>query len=292
MDDHSAYRSAGLAALYDAVYAEWSDVAFWARMTAAQCGGPLLELGCGTGRVLLLLARAGRAVTGIDLAAHMLERCRVKLQAEPPEIRDRVTLLEADMTSFDVDDRFAQIYCSCGTFHHLITRQRQLACLERCERHLLPGGRLVLDLFNAVPASGNAGGDEPADTGVDAEDFALPDGRRVRYFATVVDGDAALPWNECEVAYEILGPDGTTSRLTEAFPMRFVSRAELEDLLDDTGFQIEALYGDHDLSAYAENSPGMIVVAALRSQRPEPRDAIRHPAAEETRERGTGKEPA
>ena len=129
MDNYSAYRSAELAALYDAVYANSADIAFWQTMATAGSDG-LLELGCGTGRVLLPLARAGHTITGLDLAAPMLARCRAQLQAEPPEVRDRVTLLEADMTSFDLDRRFAQIYCAFATFHHLRTVEQQLACLD------------------------------------------------------------------------------------------------------------------------------------------------------------------
>ena len=82
----------------------------------------------------------------------MLERCRAKLRAEPPEVRDRVRLLVADMTSFDLGRRFALIICPFAGFQHLRTVEQQLACLERCRAHLLPHGRLVLDLPNPDPA--------------------------------------------------------------------------------------------------------------------------------------------
>ena len=91
-------------------------------MAAQALGGPLLELGCGTGRLTLPLARAGHRIVGIDTAPHMLARCRTKLEAEPGPVRDRVTLVEADMTSFDLNEGFAQIHCPFGSFHHLRTR--------------------------------------------------------------------------------------------------------------------------------------------------------------------------
>ncbi len=152
MDDYNAYQSAELAALYDAVYADVGDVAFWEAMTEVAVDGPFLELGCGTGRLLLPMARAGRDVTGLDLAEHMLARCRDKLGAEPPEVRERVTLLEADMTAFELSQRFAMVCCAFGSFHHLRMVEHQLSCLERCREHLLPGGTLVLDLINPDPA--------------------------------------------------------------------------------------------------------------------------------------------
>lgn len=262
MNDHTAYRSAELAAVYDAVYADWTDVAFW-QVTAADVNdGPLLELGCGTGRVLIPLARAGHEVTGLDMSTHMLARCRAKLQAEPPEVRSRVTLVAADIASFDLDRRFAQIYCSCGTFHHLSTQEQQLACLERCNHHLLRHGTLVLDLFNPGPAHSSIAG-ESASGGMNAAVIDWTDGRRIRSWATVFDSDGAQQANDCEVTHEILEPDGTVSELIEAFPMRFVLRHELEYLLSRSGFGIVALYGDHDRSPYAGESPGMIVIAKL-----------------------------
>jgi SAM-dependent methyltransferase len=236
MDNYTAYRSAELAALYDAVYANSADIAFWQVMATAGSDG-LLELGCGTGRVLLPLARAGHT-----------------------EVRDRVTLLEGDMTAFDLDRRFAQIYCAFGTFHHLRTVEQQLACLERCRRHLLPGGTLILDLINPDPVPASLNDDAPAGETV-ANIVDWTDGRRIRSWATMLDYHRSLQCNDCEVTYEIIEIDGTTRRLTETFPMRLLYRYELEHLLARCGFRIVALYGDYDRSAFSDESLGLIVVA-------------------------------
>jgi SAM-dependent methyltransferase len=261
VDDYSAYRSAELAELYDAVYADYADIAFWQAVVPAASGGPLLELGCGTGRVLLPLAQAGHEVVGIDLAEAMLARFRAKLEVEPPEVRDRVTLLEADMTSFDLGRRFAQIYCAFGSFHHLRTVEQQLACLERCRSHLLPQGTLALDLINPDPAPSSVSDNEPARGDTTAGIVDWTGGRRVRSWATVVGCNRSLQCNDCEVTYEIIEADGTVRRLAETFPMRFVFRYELEHLLARSGFRIVALFGDYDRSGFADESPGMIVVA-------------------------------
>ena len=267
LDDYSAYRSAELAEVYDAVYGDSGDIAFWQEMAADASDGPLLELACGTGRVLLPLARAGHEVTGIDVAPHMLERCRAKLQAEPPEVRDRVSLLEADMSSFDLDRRFAQVICAFGSFHHLRTVEQQLGCLERCRAHLLPGGSLVLDLINPDPGPGpdpvpaDSQSEGPTDHESTAGSVDWTDGRRVRGWVTVTGQDRALQCNDCEATYEIVEADGATRRLTETFPMRFVFRYELEHLLARCGFRIVELYGNYDCSPFADESLGMIAVA-------------------------------
>ena len=100
MSRYDAYRSAELAAVYDAVYAYSHDIGFWLATASTSVDGPILELGCGTGRILLPLARAGYDITGIDLSVHMLDVCRAKAQAEPPEVRNRITVLESDMSAF------------------------------------------------------------------------------------------------------------------------------------------------------------------------------------------------
>jgi SAM-dependent methyltransferase len=261
MDDYNAYQSAELAAVYDAVYADCADIAFWQAMAPAMSVGPLLELGCGTGRVLLPLARAGHEVVGIDLAEHMLERCRDKLELEPQVVRDRVTLLQTDMTSFDLGRRFAQIFCAFGSFHHLRTVEQQLACLERCSNHLLPQGTLIIDLINPDPAPSSAPGDGETDGGTTVGAVDWTGGRRVRSWATVVGCNRSLQCNDCEVTYEIVEADGTARQLTETFPMRFVFRYELEHLLARSGFRVVALYGDYDRSPFFDESLGMIVVA-------------------------------
>lgn len=262
MDDHTAPQAAELAALYDAIHAGRDDVAFWREIAAAASDGPMLELGCGTGRVLLPLARAGVEITGLDLSAGMFERCRAKLQAEPPEVRARVRLLEADMASFDLGRRFAVITVPFAGFQHLRTVEQQLACLERCRSHLLPHGRLVLDLPNPDPAPpSHARGDGPTDGEATAQFVDWTDGRRIRWWATVIDYQRSLQCSECEVTYEIIAPDGTTRRSSETLFLRYVFRYELEHLLVRAGFRIDAFYGDYDRSPFVDGSPAMIVVA-------------------------------
>jgi SAM-dependent methyltransferase len=261
MDDSISFQSAELAAIYDAVYADRDDAGFWQAMAAAAGGGPILELGCGTGRVLLPLARAGCEITGLDLSAEMLERCRAKLQSESPEVSDRVLLLQADMTSFDLGRRFAAILCPFAGFQQLRTVEQQLACLDRCRSHLIPHGRLVLDLPNPDPAPAEYARDEPGAGEATAELVEWTHGRRIRWWMTVIDYDRSQQCNECEVTYEIKEADVGTRRITEKIILRYLFRYELEHLLVRAGFGIVAMYGDYDRSPFADESPAMIVVA-------------------------------
>ncbi len=254
-------RSTELAAIYDAIYAGRDDTAFWLTVAAAADGGPILELGCGSGRILLPLARAGHEITGLDLSAPMLERCRAKVDAQPPEVRERVRLVMADMTSFDLGRRFGAITCPFAGFQQLRTVELQLACLERCRAHLLPRGRLVLDLPNPDPAPASYARDEATDGEETAQVVEWTEGRRIRWWMTVVGYDRLLQVNECEVTYEIIEEDGAARRISEAISLRYTFRYELEHLLVRAGFRLVALHGDYDRSPFGDGSPALIVAA-------------------------------
>src|SRR5688572_23755792 len=100
-------RASFIAEFYDHVvpYAARADISFYVE-AAAKSGGPVLELGCGTGRILIPTARSGIEIAGLELSVGMLEACRRRLQAEPPEVRGRVSLQRGDMRDFDLGRSF------------------------------------------------------------------------------------------------------------------------------------------------------------------------------------------
>ena len=191
----------------------------------------------------------------------MLARCRAKLEAEPPQVRERVRLLVADMTSFDLGRRFAAIFCPFAGFQQLLTVEQQLACLDRCRRHLLPHARLVLDVPNPDPAPASFAQHAQGDGEATAQTVLWTGGRRIRWWMTVIGYDRSQQCNECEVTYEIVAADGSSRLLTETISLRYVFRYELEHLLFRAGYRVVALYGDYDRSPFADESPAMIVVA-------------------------------
>ena len=259
LDEYSAS-----AEFYDYVppYSDRPDIAFWTDV-AVESGGPVLEVGCGTGRVLIPIARAGIEVVGLDLSQSMLATCRRKLAEEPADVRARVTLVEADMRDFQLDRRFALATMPFRPFQHLIAVEEQMACLGAIQRHLMPGGRLVLDLFNpSLPALVD---DSRSEEYGDEPEFVMPDGRRVvRRFRTV-----RRDWLEqvqyVELIYYVTHPDGRQERLVHGFPMRYLFRYEAEHLLARCGFRLEALYADYDRRPYGATYPGdlIFVVSSL-----------------------------
>lgn len=174
-----------LAELYDHVvpYQDRPDIPFYVR-AALDAQGPVLELGCGTGRTMLPIARAGATISGLDSSRWMLERCRARAASEPPDVRARIDLHAGDMRDFDLGRTFALITIPFRAFQHLITVDDQVACLRSIYRSLTSGGRLILDLFNpSIPRLAL----DPADTHFDPEPaFTLPDGREVARHARVL----------------------------------------------------------------------------------------------------------
>lgn len=258
-DGHQTYEIPDFGLLYDSVpaYGERSDVGFYVAQ-AEQAGGDVLELGCGTGRILLPIARAGVAITGLDGSREMLARCAEKVAAEPPEVRERVTLHHGDVRGFDLGRSFALITAPFRIVQHLVTTDDQLAFLDCAARHLAPGGRLVFDAFNPnfaalVAADGTEHEDTPS--------VELPDGRRLRRTARI----RGVRWldqvSEPELLYYITPEPGADEvRHVHAFEMRWYLRAELTHLLARAGFRATYL-GDFAGGPLTDASPEIVVIA-------------------------------
>jgi len=222
---------------------------------AARCGSPILELACGTGRVLLPLARQGYQITGVDISPAMLELARRKLVAE--HLAERVTLVEQDMRELELDGRFNLVLIAVNSFMHIPSTDDQLKTLSHIRRHLTPGGLLLLDLFNPdlsrlLDMHGQMALDKV---------MADPDTghRLMRFHADKVD----LGQQTIDVTFVVddISAEGHVQRTLFPFTVRYLFRYELELLLRHAGFEIEAIYGSYDLDEYAGESEKMIAVA-------------------------------
>lgn len=260
MTDSSYDRIPDFGLLYDSVplYAARQDVGFYGD-AARSTRGAVLELGCGTGRVLLPIARAGRAIVGVDSSTQMLARLRAKLGAEPAAVR--VTLHQQDVRDFDLGTTYPLVIAPFRVVQQLTTIDDQLRFLAAVRRHLAPGGQFIFDVFNPNFALlTSADGQEREDT----PEQRLPDGRSFRRAYRVV----AVRWvdqvSESELIYYVTPrPGAAAERHVQAFEMRWFLRAELEHLLARSGFRIRAIYGDFARGPLVDGSPEQIVVATL-----------------------------
>jgi SAM-dependent methyltransferase len=251
-----------VAEFYDHVapYRDRADVDFFVGM-AVRTGGPVLEIGCGTGRVLIPTARRGFEIVGLDLSRRMLDICREKLRDEPDDVSSRVELVHGDMRDFDLGRSFALVTAPFRPFQHLVTVDDQIRCLHAVRRHIADGGLLVLDIFDPhlpmlIQDSGEEFGDEP--------ETVLPDGRRVVRKHRIVKRDTVSQVSDCEIIYYVTHADGRTERLVHGFQMRHIFRFEAEHLLARCGFETESLYGGYDGSPVGSKTPGELIFVARK----------------------------
>ncbi|MGD0677871.1 MAG: class I SAM-dependent methyltransferase [Polyangiaceae bacterium] len=135
---------------YTSIYGERvADVAFYVAL-ARECAGPVLEYGCGNGRIALPIARHDVEIVGVDHASAMLDDLRARLKREAPGVRSRLRAVRGDMRRTRLRRRFPLVIAAFNTVLHLYTRQDVERFLARVRDHLTVGGRFVVDL--SMPA--------------------------------------------------------------------------------------------------------------------------------------------
>lgn len=254
---------AEVAEFYDYVvpHATRGDVEFYVDEALA-ADGPVLELGCGTGRVLIPIARAGVTIDGLDASTAMLHHCRARVAAEAPDVQSRVTLHEGDMRRFEIVRRFALVTIPFRPFQHLLTVDDQLDCLRAVHKHLRDDGRLILDLFN--PSLDLLVNRPPGVEMPEGPPFQMPDGRRVARSFRVVDPNRFEQVNGIELIYDVTDANGRSERRVHAFRMRYLFRYEAEHLLARSGFVVEQLFAGYDRSEYGSTYPGELIFIARK----------------------------
>ena len=228
------------------------DLPFWLDL-AQQYGGPVLELGCGTGRVTLPLAQAGFQVTGIDNDLDMLAFLHRSGEADT----DRVSIFQANMAAFRLAKLFPLILLPCNTLSSLEDRDRR-AVFKRVAEHLHPEGVFTASLPNPLLLA-----DLPATGPEEVEDdFIHPlSGNPIRVSSAWrrTKGVFKLTWH-----YDLLLPDGTVERYS------IQTRHTLQPLdtyiseMEQAGLAVLAAWGDFDRSAYSDDAASLILMAGLR----------------------------
>jgi len=138
-------------AWYERAYADRvDDVAYYVAL-AEKMGGPILEYGCGAGRISIPVARTGATIVGVDHSAAMLDDLSARLRREPTDVRKRVSSRRGDMRALDLRRRFPLVICTFNTFLHLYDRDDVERFLARVRSHLSRGGRFVFDASVPIP---------------------------------------------------------------------------------------------------------------------------------------------
>jgi len=245
---------------YD-VYAPWydlqndmEDVDFYLDVLEAQ-GGPVLDAGCGTGRLLMPFAQAGYESWGFDTSQEMLNVARKKAEKAGEDISERIHLSFGDMREFQLKQKFKLALFGCNTFQHLLTNEEQNQALQCMHNHLDDDGRLLLQTTNVKFHEHDSdvlyhrGREHHADTDQWVDSFYS-----YHYFQHVQIQQFTL-------FLDITRPDGLVSRKQVVLNLRFLFPPELERLLHANGFALEALYGDFQKGPVTRDSPWIIAQA-------------------------------
>ena len=251
------------ASIYDSVYSYVrADIPLYAR-EAVESGGPVLELGVGTGRVAVPTARLGIDVVGIDSSEAMLAVARSKLGSLGPDAGS-VELIAADMRDLDLrDDRgerrmFSLVTIPFRGFLALLTVEDQLEALRSIHCHLEPDGKLAFNVFVPDPNMALEASDVPRHL----NDVTDPEAgvSYVLYQQTAYDTHHQIV--SVRMIIEELDRDGAVVRkLYRDYRLRYSHRWEMYHLLRSSGFEVDALYGDFDYAEFDEDSTEMIWVA-------------------------------
>jgi SAM-dependent methyltransferase len=233
------------ASSYDAIaelYDPWSrsvteDVPFYVA-EARKAGGPIVELGVGTGRIAVPTAAAGVAVIGVDSSAGMLEICR--RQARAAGVEELVDLRLGDLASPPVSERVRLVTCPFRAYLHLQDEDARLAAFGAARELLVPGGRLIFDVF------------APRRDDIDET--------HARWIEREPGIFERADWDEATrtLVLSVRGESGeTTMRL------KWLPAPEWRRTLERAGFEVERVYGWFDYRPY-RGGEDMVFVSSRR----------------------------
>jgi SAM-dependent methyltransferase len=226
------------AALYDYEYRRRrADVTFY-RELAKRRGGPILDLGCGSGRVTVPLARDGHHVHGIDQSASMLAKLRARIAQLPTAAAQRITVATGDLCTFDVPGRYPLAIAAFNVLEHLYTRGELHACLQRVAAALAPGGSFAFDV--QMPDLAWLIRD-PAKRWAKTR-FTDPVTGRAMFYSTNHDYDPVGQIANIRIYYDPVDGKGPTKIVK--LSQRKYFPAELEALVAHAGFRVVERYGD------------------------------------------------
>jgi SAM-dependent methyltransferase len=235
----------------------------WYRRKARESGGPVLELGVGTGRVALVLARDGAEVFALDAHPGMLAALRRKIGQEPPDVQRRIVPLEQDMRRFRLEQRFALVIAPFRALLHNLTEDDHRACFDRVREHLRPGGRFAFNVFHpsleymAQHAGALAGVWRWASTAQRRDGGWIVRSDANRY-------DTVRQRVHSLLRYEDYGPDGLLRRTyLHRLELSYLYAADIRRLLGQAGFRSVEIAGGFDGRPFQSEADELVVEATV-----------------------------
>jgi SAM-dependent methyltransferase len=257
---------------YDEAYAtleDLRDLQFYLGM-ARRTGGPVLELGCGTGRVLLPIAQQGLRIDGVDGSPAMLDQLQQKLAREPQHVRERATTSVGDLRSYRSERKYALVIIPFRPLQHMYTVEDQLAALNTAAFHLGSGGLLAFDVFYPRFESLLAGvGEETLELQWIRKDDPTTTVRRYLRKESV---DKINQNFSAQFIYRTYRDDKLINEETAPLKMSYYTYPHLRALFLLAGLEIAEEYGSSEKAPLDNDSKEMVFVLQRSSANRERKD--------------------
>ncbi|HTI14370.1 MAG TPA: class I SAM-dependent methyltransferase [Dictyobacter sp.] len=246
-----------IAPFYDIEHAHFDEDIDMYLNFAELSGGKILELACGSGRVLLPLAQEGYELTGVDYSDKMLELARETLAQAG--VVSRCTLAQQDICTLQLEQKFRLAFIALGSFGHITTRKDQQRVLSGLRNHLSKGATLIIDISNADARYMEDLSGQVLHQGT----WQSEDGS---YYTHFVTPSSATREHLLELThfYDHHIQGGPVERTVVTTFLYLFEHTEMELLLEQAGFVVKDIYGDHELGPFQRESPRMIFVAEAR----------------------------
>ena len=236
----------------------------WYRRKAVESGGPVLELGAGTGRVTIPIAEAGVRITALDVDGGMLDKLREKARTLPADAHSRISVHQGDMRTFALHDQFALVVIPFRAFLHNITREDQLDALRRAHTHLRQGGELALNVFHpsleymAANAGAYAGVWRWLNTQTHPDGGFVVHSGATRY-------DTVHQRLESMIRTEEFSPDGSLRGTNMMhLELAYLYASDIASLLAESGFELVRISGDFFGRPFERDGDELVVEARKR----------------------------
>ncbi|MCB9453543.1 MAG: class I SAM-dependent methyltransferase [Anaerolineaceae bacterium] len=245
-----------IARYYDAEHTDKIDDLLFYDELAGEYGDPILEIGCGTGRVMFHLGQAGYTVHGIDNEASMLERAHRRLDSLP-HLKNQLTLHQGDVFTYSLEGKYKLTLLTYNALMHFHEQEAQLALLKRMRQWTADDGLLVIDLPNAGETFASQDNDAITleRTFIEPENGHLVMQQAVSYLDRV-EQLMRVTW-----IYDEVTGDGVVKRTVAPVVFRYFFYPEVQLLLKSSGFEVVEVYGDTERGPFEDGCERMIILA-------------------------------
>jgi SAM-dependent methyltransferase len=215
---------------------------------ASKLDGNILELGCGTGRITIPMARAGHEIWGLDVSGPMLDVFREKAKKENKTINENLQILNDDMRNFELDEKFKLIFIPFRTFQNLITEEGQKNCLKCCYDHLTDDGLFIVNVFKPWGGSIDESWVQPEKTDYETIENDIKIKRTHIRERVDLKNQVIYP----KLIYYVTNKDGKTDKYYEHLAMKYYYVDQLKELLQKNGFTVINEFGYYDKCSIEE----------------------------------------